>query len=74
MIKAKFSICVNLAIAEKGCGVLCLKAASHKTFNNLGATTEISFVVPLNSKDERFNASTDILSGVSEQSQLIIFK
>jgi hypothetical protein len=67
MIIAKFSICVNLAIVDKGRGVLGVVAESQKTFNNLGATTEIFVAVPLYSKDERFNASTNILSGVSDQ-------
>jgi hypothetical protein len=62
MIIAKFSICVNFAIVLKGYRFFSLTAAFQKTFNNLGAITEIYLVVrPLYSKDERFNASMSIM-------------
>jgi hypothetical protein len=64
MIIAKFSICVNFAIVEKGSRSSSLTTAFQKTFNNLGAITEIFLVLlQLYSKDERFNASMTILLG-----------
>jgi len=58
MIIDKFSICRNPAIGPKGHGFFSLLAAFEKTFNKLGAVTEIlPLVLLLYSKDERFNAS-----------------